>query len=179
MNRLILGNSVLDWASDKLLDLLRRGTRPGTKGHRDPDRDIGILPLRHAVVSKPTPYQDANEEHPGNLRVLDEEPGEALCVFSIRSWSFLYARSHCLRNHLDGIAILQELRADGHHSLSGLDSFNRNRGIMGRPQLDLAQVGNQLAGAILRNHHRKLFGFRREWHDRTQGYRDGRARDLT
>jgi len=32
---------------------------------------------------------------------------------------------------------------------------------MGRPQLNLAQVGNEPAGGILRDHHCKVIGFRR------------------
>ena len=30
------------------------------------------------MVAKPTPHQDAYEEHPRNLRVLNEEPGEVM-----------------------------------------------------------------------------------------------------
>jgi hypothetical protein len=51
----------------------------------------------------------------------------ALWVFSIRSWSLLYAIGIvCLRNCLDGVAIPQKLSAYGHNPLSGLDSLNRN-----------------------------------------------------
>src|SRR5712671_7545991 len=49
-----------------------------------------------------------------------------LWVFSIRSWSFLYAMARCLRNHLDGVAIFQKLSTYGDHSLARLDSFNGN-----------------------------------------------------
>src|SRR5712672_4799733 len=75
MNRLVLGNSILDWTGDKLLDLLRCGARPRAKGHRDPNRNVGVLPLRHAVVAKPTPYEDTHEQHPRDLWVLHKEPG--------------------------------------------------------------------------------------------------------
>src|ERR1700693_1932434 len=50
---------------------------------------------------------------------------------------------------------------------------------MGRPQLNLAQVGNEPAGAILRDHHRKVIGFRRKWHDGAEWDRNGRVRDFT
>jgi hypothetical protein len=33
------------------------------------------------MVAKPAPNEDANEENPGNLRVLDEEPREIMCFF--------------------------------------------------------------------------------------------------
>src|SRR5437899_12661347 len=63
----------------------------------------------------------------------------ALWVFSIRSWSFLYAMDFvCLRNRLDGVAILQKLRTYGDHSLAGLDSFDGNCIVMGCPKLHLA-----------------------------------------
>src|SRR5712671_2017454 len=75
MNRLVLGDGVLDWTGNKLFDLLCRGTRPRTEGHRDPDRNVGVFPLGHAVVAKPTPYEDTHEEHPRDLRVLHKEPG--------------------------------------------------------------------------------------------------------
>src|SRR5712691_2147903 len=74
MNRLVLSNGVLNWASNKLLNLPRCGARPRTEGHRDSDRNVGILPLRHAVVAEPTPYQDTDEQHPRDLWVLHEEP---------------------------------------------------------------------------------------------------------
>src|SRR5258708_26711078 len=50
---------------------------------------------------------------------------------------------------------------------------------MGRPQLNLAQAGNEPAGALLRYHHRKVFGFRRERHDGAEWDRNGRVRDFT
>src|ERR1700676_4359425 len=73
MNRLVLGDGILDWTSDKLFDLLRRSARPRTEGHCDSDRNVRILSLRHAVVDKPTPYQDTHKQHPRDLRVLHEE----------------------------------------------------------------------------------------------------------
>jgi hypothetical protein len=61
-----------------LFDLLRGRTGPGTGGQGNPHRNIRIFPLWHGMVAKPAPYENANEEHPGNLRVLDEEPGEVM-----------------------------------------------------------------------------------------------------
>ena len=84
----------------------------------------------------------------------------------------------CLRNHLDGIAILQELSADGDHSLAGLDSLDGNRIVMGRPQLNFAQVGDERAGALLRYHHRKLIGFRGNGTMALSRDRDGRMRNF-
>jgi hypothetical protein len=37
--------------------------------------------LWHGMVAKPAPNEDANEENPRNLRVLDEEPGDVMCFF--------------------------------------------------------------------------------------------------
>src|SRR5205807_5618980 len=75
MNRLVFGDGILDRTGDKLLDLLRCSARPRTEGHCDPDRNVGVLALGHAVVSKPAPYEDTHEQHPRDLWVLHEEPG--------------------------------------------------------------------------------------------------------
>src|SRR6478609_392946 len=50
---------------------------------------------------------------------------------------------------------------------------------MGSPQLNLAQVGNEPAAAILRDHHRKVIGFQRERYDGAEWDRNGRVRDFT
>src|SRR6266478_1850422 len=50
---------------------------------------------------------------------------------------------------------------------------------MGRSQLNLAHVGNEPASAILRDHHGKVIGFRRERHDSAQWNRDGGMRNFT
>src|SRR6266852_8363795 len=50
---------------------------------------------------------------------------------------------------------------------------------MGRPQLNLAQVGDEPAGAFLRDHHRKAIGFRRKRHDGAKWNRDGGMRNVT
>src|SRR6266481_2995667 len=125
MNRLVLGNSILDWTGDKLLDLLRCGTRPRTEGHRDPDRNVGVLPLRHAVVAKPTPYQDTDEQHPRNLWVLHKEPGDVV-GFLVSILVAFVCHGAYLRDHLDRVAIFQKLSADGDNSLSRLHSLNSN-----------------------------------------------------
>src|SRR5258708_33294969 len=49
---------------------------------------------------------------------------------------------------------------------------------MRRPQLNLAQAGIEPAGALLRYHHRKVFGFRRERHDGAEWDRNGRVRNF-
>src|SRR2546421_9404098 len=50
---------------------------------------------------------------------------------------------------------------------------------MGRSHLNLAQVCNQLTRPLLRYHHRKVIGFRREWHDGAKWDRDRRMRNFT
>src|SRR5207253_8444347 len=110
MNRLILGNSILDWTGDKLLDLLCCGAWPRTEGHCDPDRNVGVLALGHAVVSKPAPYEDTHEQHPRDLWVLLEEPGGIVGFLDSILVVFVCHGLVCLRNRLDGVAILQKLR---------------------------------------------------------------------
>src|SRR6266849_213595 len=78
MNRLVLGDSILDRTSDKLLDLLRRSARPRTEGHCDSDRNVRVFSLGHAVVAKPTPYEDTHEQHPRDLWVLHKESGNVV-----------------------------------------------------------------------------------------------------
>src|ERR1700730_1799809 len=126
MNRLVLGNSVLDWSSNKLLDLLRGGARPRTESHSDPHRNVGVLALGHAVVAKPTPHEDTHEQHPRNLWVLHKEPWRIVGFLDSILVVFVCHGVVCLRDHLDGVTILQELSTNGDHSLAGLDSFNRN-----------------------------------------------------
>src|SRR5216683_8027492 len=125
MNRLVLGDSLLVRPSDKLLDLLCRSARPRTESHSDPHWNVGVLPLGHAVVAKPTPYEDTHEQHPRDLWMLHKEPG-GIVGFLDSILVVLVCHGVCLRNHLDGVAILQKLRTHGDHSLAGLDSFNRN-----------------------------------------------------
>src|SRR5713101_5887457 len=126
MNRLVLGDGILDRTSDKLLDLPRRSARPRTEGHCDPDGNVRVLPLGHAVVAKPAPYQDSEEQYPRDLRVLHEEPWGIAGFLDSILVVFVCHGVVCLRNRLDGVAILQELSAYGDHSLAGLESFNGN-----------------------------------------------------
>src|SRR5260370_38772414 len=138
MNRLVFCNGLLDWKSDKLLYLLRCGARPGTEGCRNPDRNVRVLPLGHAVVAKPTPHKDTDEQHPRDLWVLNEEPGDVMGFLD----SILIAFGHIfvyLRDHLDGLAIFQKWSPDGDNSLSRLDSLNNNSIVMALPHLDHSQ----------------------------------------
>src|SRR5713101_2782474 len=123
MNRLVLGDGVLDRTGNKLFDLPRRGARPSAKGHRDPDRNVGVLPLGHAVVAKPTPYKDTHEQHPRDLWVLHKEPGGIVGFLDSILVVFVCHGLVCLRNHLDWVAILQKLSTYGDYALAGLDSF--------------------------------------------------------
>src|SRR5882672_11566492 len=50
---------------------------------------------------------------------------------------------------------------------------------MRSPQLNLAQVGNEPSGTLLRDHHRKVIGFQRERHDGAKWNRDGGMRNFT
>src|SRR5260370_24055429 len=50
---------------------------------------------------------------------------------------------------------------------------------MSHSQLNFAQGGYELARALLRYHHRKVFGFRRERHDGAKWDRDGRMWNFT
>src|SRR6266446_9000971 len=50
---------------------------------------------------------------------------------------------------------------------------------MGCPHLNLAQVCNQRARALVDYHHRKVVAFRRERHDGAKWDRDGRTRNFT
>ncbi len=125
MNGLVLGNGVLDGTSEKLLNLLRCGTRPSAESHRNPDRNVGVLALGHALVAKPTPNEDTDEQHPRDLWVLHKEPGDVV-GFLDSILVALVCHVLYLRDHLDGVAILQKLSADGDNSLPWLDSVNSN-----------------------------------------------------
>src|SRR5438309_236696 len=126
MNGLVLGNGILDWTSDKLLNLLRCGTRPGTEGDRHPDWNVGVLPLGHAVVAKPAPRYDTHEQHPRDLGVLYKEPRDVAGFLDSILVAFFCHGLVYLRDHLDGVAIFQKLSAHGDNALSGLDSLNSN-----------------------------------------------------
>src|ERR1700722_2625059 len=179
MNRLILGNGILNGTRDKLLNLLRCGARPRTESHRHPDWNVGVLALGHAVVAKPTPYKDTHEQHPRDLRMLHEEPGGIVGFLDSILVALICHGFVCSRNHLDGVAIFQKLSADGDHALSRLDSLNSNRIVLGRSQLNLAQVCNQRTGPLLRYHHPKVFGVRRKRYDGAEWDQDRRVWNIT
>src|SRR6266704_7039458 len=50
---------------------------------------------------------------------------------------------------------------------------------MSRPQLNLAQVGDERTRPLLRYHHCEVLGFRRERHDGAKWDRDGRMWNFT
>jgi hypothetical protein len=81
MNGLVPCGHVLNRPGDKLFYLLCRGTGPGTTRDRDPHWDIRILALGHGLISKPTPREYTNQEHPRNLWMLDKKSGEVAGPF--------------------------------------------------------------------------------------------------
>src|ERR1700686_1172534 len=105
MNRLVLGNGILDRTSDKLLDLPCCGARPGTEGYRDPDRNVGVLPLGHAVIAEPSPNEDTDEQPPRDLWVLHKEPGQVVGLLDSILVAFVGHGFVYLGDHLDGVAI--------------------------------------------------------------------------
>src|SRR5437667_1865528 len=125
MNCLVLGNSVLDGTGKKLLNLLRRGTRPSAKGYRGPDRNVRVFSLRHALIAKPAPNEDADKQHPRDLWVLHEEPGSIVGFLDSILVAFV-CHGLYLRDNLDGITIFQELSTNRDNSLPWQDSVNRN-----------------------------------------------------
>src|SRR5262249_12484007 len=54
---------------------------PLTRGHRHTHRDVRVLPLRHGVVTVPTPNERSQERHDGHLAVLHEEAGCVVGLF--------------------------------------------------------------------------------------------------
>src|SRR5260370_19981211 len=125
MNRLVLGHGMFEWTRDELLDVMRRGSRPWTESQRNPDRNIGVLPLGHAVIAKPTPYQDTDEQHPRDLWVLHKKPWKVVGFLDSILVAFVCHGAY-LRDRLDGAAIFPKVGADGSESLSSRDSRNSN-----------------------------------------------------
>src|SRR5258708_36304755 len=101
------------------------------------------------MVAKPAPHQDANEEHPGNLRMINEESGDVMGFLDPVLVASVCHRLTCLRNDFDGAAIFQELRADSNHLLTDLHSSDSNRAFAGHAQLNFAQTCCPVATAIL------------------------------
>src|SRR5882672_4680000 len=120
------------------------------------------------MVAKPAPHQDANQKHPGNLGVLNEEPGEVMGFLDPILVASARHRLTCLRNDFDGVSIFQELGADGDHFLTELHSPDSNRAFIGRTQLHFAKTCCPLAGPFLRYHDREATGLRRTWNDCTE-----------
>jgi hypothetical protein len=73
MNGLVFSSRILNRPGNKLFYLLRRGARPGTTRDRNAHWDIRIFALGHRPITKPTPREYTNQEHPGNLGVLDKK----------------------------------------------------------------------------------------------------------
>src|SRR5258708_39810911 len=107
MNRFVLGNGILDWTSDKLLDLLRVGARPRTEGHCAPDGNIRGLPLGHAVLAEPAPNENTHQQYPRDLWVLHKEPGSVIGLLDSSLDVYVWHELACLLDHLDGVAIYQ------------------------------------------------------------------------
>src|SRR5206468_4324282 len=141
-----------------------------TGGYGHPDRNIWIFSLWHGMVAKPSPNEDANEQNPRNLRVLDEEPRDVTCFFDPILVASMCHGLIYLRNDFDGITVRQELGTDGDHLLPGFHSRDANRTFVGRAQLHFAQTSRPFAGMLLRHHHRKPTGLQGIWNDGAKGH---------
>src|SRR5947209_13996078 len=106
MDGLVFSGGILDGASNKLLDLLRRRAGPGTRGHGYTHRNVRIFSLWHGMVAKPAPNEGTNEKNPGNLWVLDEEPRHVMCLFDLFLVAFVCHGRIFLGNDFDGFLIL-------------------------------------------------------------------------
>src|SRR5258708_77609 len=164
MDGLVLSDGVFDWVGDELFDLLRGRSGPCAGGHSNPHRNIRILALWHGMVAKPAPHQDANQEHPGNLWVLNEEPWKVMGFLDPIPVAAVCHHLPCLlsrylRNDFDGVAIFQELRSDGDHLLTELHPRDSNRAFIGRAQLHFAQTCKPFAAPFLRYYHSEAAGF--------------------
>src|SRR3979490_2148019 len=107
------------------------------------------------MVAKPAPNENANEESPRNLRVLDEEPRRIMSFFDPILVASVCHSLVFLRNDLDGFSISQEFGADGDYFFSGLHSYDGNRTLVDLAELHCAQTCCQFAGTFLRHHHRE------------------------
>src|SRR6266446_5046723 len=126
------------------------------------------------MVAKPAPNEDANQENPRNLRVLDEEPRDVMCFFDPILVASVCHGLIYLRNDFDGFSILQELGTDGDYLLPGLHPPDGDRTLLGLAQLHFAQTCCPFAGTFLRHHHRKPTGFRGIWNDGAEWNRRSR-----
>src|SRR5262249_8852899 len=70
----VLGDLLLDAPGDELLDLLRGRAGPGAGGGRDAHRDQPVLRPRHPRIGEDSPEAGEEEQHPGDVALLDEVP---------------------------------------------------------------------------------------------------------
>src|SRR5262249_8126074 len=68
----------LDLAGDELLDLFRRGARPGRDGDGRADRDQRVLALGHAEVPDDAERRHHDQQNPADLPVLHEVAGRVV-----------------------------------------------------------------------------------------------------
>src|SRR5262245_10701527 len=71
----VFGDLRLDLPGHQLLDFLGTRPRPDACGDRHPDRDVGILALRHPEIAVYAPQQGPDQEDPGDVAGLGEESG--------------------------------------------------------------------------------------------------------
>jgi hypothetical protein len=69
----VLCNFFFDGPRYQLFYFLCFDSGPGSERDRDAHREVGIFPLRHRVVSIPSPQDRAYQENPRDLPVLKEE----------------------------------------------------------------------------------------------------------
>src|SRR5258707_5497406 len=105
------------------------------------------------MVAKPAPNEDASEENPGNLRVLDEVPREVMRFFDPILVASVCHGLIYLRNDFDGFSIRQELGTDGDNFLPWLHPHYGNLTLVIRAQLHFAQPCCPFTAAFYRYPH--------------------------
>src|SRR5436189_6032668 len=105
------------------------------------------------MVAKPSPNEDANEQNPRNLRVLDEEPSDVTCFFDPIVVASMCHGLIYLRNDFDGTTVRQELCTDGDHLLPGFHSRDATRTLVVRAHLHFPPTSRPFAGRLLRPYH--------------------------
>jgi hypothetical protein len=83
MDGLILGGNVLNPTSNVLFDLLGCGSRPRTSRDTEAHGNVWVLALRHGCIAEPAPNEHSEEKYPGDVRVLDEKPGEVATIADV------------------------------------------------------------------------------------------------
>ncbi len=117
----VLGDLLLELAGHQVFHLLGGRTQAGTDGQGHPDRDVGILALGHVQIGIPAPDRRRQQQHPGHLARLGEEPGGVgRCAERIPRWIF---RDSCvpLRHsgqHPGRFAVRNHARARDNDSLT-------------------------------------------------------------